>query len=46
MHVSVTKTGKVKFKSKKLKYEHKINLGDVLTVIVDLAILFAIYHVS
>lgn len=46
MQITITKKGKVNIKTGKFKYEHKINLGDILAITVDLLILFAIYHVS
>lgn len=40
------KTGRISLKLGKFQYQNKITLGDILTILVDLAILVAIYHVS
>lgn len=46
MQIQITKKWKVRFKSGKLKYHHKISLGEVIAIIVDTAILIAIFSVG
>lgn len=46
MQITISKKGKVRIKAGKFKFQNKISLGDLITIIVDLLILIAIYHVS